>query len=281
MNFAFRNSLFFLFLLCCCKPTTEQLAVINLQSQQLINGNSVPNIALSYGQRATIGSLGYADVRNCTAVMIDERRIITAAHCLDGVSRLFLRDFHLVMPDMTVAVPVDSFSIHPHFDFAVAILGAQPEAGIDFEYLQLNQNFLTEDLVGTNIAIAGAGVGTDSALGITFGEFEITEISEDLIRVNGIDEAAACRGDSGGPYLQQHDFDQLQVIALESKGDIQCGGKSSGVRLDVVADWIQEMNSTPLPQKNSSCELQSEGNTECAGEGERKCFAGWWRERDC
>lgn len=70
----------------------------------------------------------------------------------------------------------------------------------------------------------------------------------------------------------------VRVVALESRGGVECDGPNWGVRVDAFAAWLRELVSRPVLSDSVACAADT---TACAGQTAATCRGGWWRTRDC
>ncbi len=255
----------------------------------IVNGSRDPtNVILSQSQMRAIGYLAYASGENfCTGTLISARIVITARHCIDGVSASRTYFGIGVDPENPDALlPVQEIHAHPSVDFAVLFLGADAlDQGISVTPLDMNRETLSSDWIGRWVDASGYGQTYSDATGRFFASVELIaydnapdwDISVDGHGIQGI-----CYGDSGGPILWQADVDSpVLVLGTEQYGDSSCVDRDYLTRVDYVADWVDEITANGLPAPLQTCgDITFEG--ECSDSATVSwCGGGYLRQQDC
>lgn len=163
----------------------------------------------------------------CTGVILDEKRVLTAAHCVVGKSEIKVN-----------GEQVSNISVHPNyrrddqlaaFFFDVAIIRVENESPL----LEIGSAER-----GDVVTVYGLGMDKDESIGnLQQGLLRITDVSPNHLLSTGKDnQAQVCFGDSGGPVFK----DQKLVGLISSGSQIKCGGNDRVLitRLDVVNSWI-------------------------------------------
>lgn len=169
----------------------------------LINGEVVPN-----GERPEVVMISMSGAR-CTATVVSDRVIITAAHCVSNGGKA-----SFTYGQNSYTSTCKRSPIYPRRDHDLAIClvsekidGAKP-ASVDTTKLEVGE---TVEILGYGCTRPGGG-GADGKL--RRGEAKVTGFSGyDVVTENG---AALCFGDSGGPMMKAK-----RLVAVNSKGNIR------------------------------------------------------------
>jgi len=199
----------------------------------------------------------------CSGVLIGERLVLTAAHCVPGSPRGELEVRFGEWPD---ADPdhyrgIAASQIHPSYD--------RQYDDHDLALLWLNAAAPAQPvpLPGAGLGEIGAGraarvVGFGQAGGATGSAGEELEGTVDITSVGSAtltyEPAAAmtCRGDSGGPLFIEVERAWL-LAGITTSGDVACEREGVAVRVDVhEADFVlpnQSPSAWPPPPSDDDC----------------------------
>ena len=197
---------------------------------------------------AEVGWLAFEDGFSCSAVLIDARRALTAAHCVyafvaepNALSVVFSAG---TRPDVGDAVAVTAIHLAPDFttvpshDLAVLDLAASPpDAPVPYRVQPLG-----EDDVGGTLRLVGFGLsaiddpGEDRPRRVA----EVTLDEVDAVSLRRFSEGAGlCYGDSGAAVYLDGPAG-LELVAVGTEGDAECSARGAGVRTDAFATFLND-----------------------------------------
>ena len=240
------------------------LAINNGQNDETNMFSNVGTIVLDFG----VGDAFQA----CTGTLIDDRAILTAAHCVIGVHDqiasgaiteddvYFSFDANDPMNNVASWIPVVGTSSHPDYvgipafyDVGLLFLGADAPAGL--EPAELAPSGYLDELVAngtiskrdrTEFTVVGYGLersfpqrAFDDPGGIrrryatgTFQNLEPQFLHLNQVQSVGQDNGGTCYGDSGGPGFFDNG-DSLILTSVTSWGDWECVATDKRQRIDL------------------------------------------------
>jgi MYXO-CTERM domain-containing protein len=174
----------------------------------------------------------------CTASLVGDRTILTAAHCVTPEQR-----HTFVLGEQRIEV--DRLTRHPEYsdfgairnDVAVGLLRRQP-TGITPARLGVFAPELGDKvtLVGLGQTSNGGGSGFKrKAVNIVWGKTNLTLTYRGAAGESG----NLCYGDSGGPSFALINGQDVQV-GVHSYGVGVCGQQATDMRVDAYLDWIRK-----------------------------------------
>ncbi|MEM9692439.1 MAG: serine protease [Myxococcota bacterium] len=218
-----------------CTSPSDEASDVATQRQDIVGGQATASLP-------AVGALVRFGSPSCTGTVIAPRKVLTAAHCLDGVSAQSL-----------------SFVIGARVDRAEAVIGVRrivPHPNYnrrtianDIGYIELDRDApvaplplipaLDQSFVGRDLIHVGYGAtsGRGGGSGIKrFVNIPMTALSSTTYRYSAPGRNT-CSGDSGGPALAQVG-DQLFVTGVTSYGDARCTQFGVNTRVDTYTDFL-------------------------------------------
>ena len=183
----------------------------------------------------------------CTGVVVAPQVVLTAGHCLEGVSGtvdVYWGD-DLIDGVYEYARHSNDYHIYPHYDPAdysgdIAALGLSEVSPTD--PIPINCDPPDASWVDPTDPLTGVGFGTiypDPGSGGVKLEAPIAFDSWDSDFLYHSDpDHGFCNGDGGAPVLTDHGGDWA-VAAVASHGDAHCVGFGAATRTDQHVDWLE------------------------------------------
>ena len=238
-----------------------------------------------------VGALTRFGSTHCTGTVVGPRTVVTAAHCLHGVSASSLK-FVLggKVSAPTATIGVASVKAHPSYDDAtiandigvVTLATDAPVAPMKM-VTSMNGSWIGKELVfvgyGVSNGVNQTGAGTKRYVrmpieGVTSTQFEY-----------GLPGKNTCNGDSGGPAFAEINGETL-LAGVTSYGDATCKQYGVDTRVDAYKSFIGVPGSPAADPCNGEtfagrcdgetvvwCENQQVQSSDCAAQSKVCSFS--------
>uniref|UniRef100_UPI00356628AD trypsin-like serine protease n=1 Tax=Halobacteriovorax sp. TaxID=2020862 RepID=UPI00356628AD len=247
-------SLIFLVLLTSCSGRFES---ISNDGSKAISSNIYGGERVDEGEWESVVSISKlnsdheVDQSFCTGTLIDERTVLSAAHCFKRNKQYYLRSSVITTQNVDATertyTKIKDIRIHPNYKgedspFDFAIIDLEDNASIDPDKI-ISPSSIREVSVGDSVHLVGFGRIEDGSNGI---KFEVgTSVRENqrdefLAGGNGKD---TCAGDSGGPVFIKNDSGHYEFFGVTSRApddaDSYCGDKTVYGKVSTAMKWVR------------------------------------------
>lgn len=209
-------------------------------------------------------AVGNDDSFTCSGTLIAPTVVVTARHCDDGITKVFLKGNDIVHPEDGETIPVIAEYENPDVDLRVLVL-AHP-ASVPPRHVAQGDEVYAPSMVtvagfGTIDANGRVGYGTkrevdvplvslDSGRPDDFYNFGGRAGRELIAGQRGL-ARDSCKGDSGGPlYIINRAGTEYYLLGATSRGirrrQTECGDGGIYVRVDTCLDWIREVTGVDI-----------------------------------
>ena len=230
-------------------------------TQAVVGGSEVAS-----GDWPDTAAVYFGEQVGCTGVLIAPNAVLSAGHCVDGITavKLDTNDYQQGGERIAVSEVIEYPNSQRSYDLAILIL----EEDSSVEPRVIARGCALDDVKeSADVTIVGYGAldpagweyDTRMMEGFTtVDDPECTDMSSGCensispggeIGAGGSDEVDSCYGDSGGPLYLNTDYGDF-LIGITSRGynsSSDCGGGGIYVRPDAVIDWLEENIGESLP----------------------------------
>ena len=210
-------------------------------------------------------AIGNADYYSCSGTLIAPTVVVTARHCDEGITRVFLKGGSISDLATGEEIPVVAEYAHPEVDLRVLVL-AYPSTVTPCHVAQGHEVYAPAQVVlagfGTIDANGEVGYGTKREVAVEltsldcsapgdFLEYGCKEGTELVAGHRGLG-LDSCNGDSGGPLYIPAPYteDSYYLLGATSRGirkyGSKCGDGGVYVRVDKCLDWIRQVTGVDI-----------------------------------
>lgn len=223
------------------------LAGCETSSEPDLDSLSTPIVGgwIEAGMESSLAILEYGDPV-CSGTLVDSRLVVTAGHCVFGVSSPLQVFFgvNANRPGTGQVVDVDSYTIHPNFNYNtldadIAVMELAADAPVTPSPM-LPAGVFDNSWVGQPLRFVG--YGSTNWYGNGSGRKRAVDIDVDAVDADTFtfydSTHQTCYGDSGGGAFAEYDG-QYQLIGVTSYGDYYCDTYGVDTRVDAYLTWVE------------------------------------------
>lgn len=216
--------------------------------EEIAQGNSKIVGGFSTSSLPAIGAIVYQGDMHCTGTVIEPRKVLTAAHCVDGFNpkrMSFIIGSSISKPSKTISVV--SGKAHPKYNASsitndIALLELSEDAPVT--PIRASTTALTSNDVGRTMWFVGYGV-TNGFTSAGSGQKRAVQMDVSAVKKTTFEYSDSgkntCFGDSGGPALIADAAGKNFVVAgVTSWGDANCTQFGVDTRVDAYASFIND-----------------------------------------
>jgi hypothetical protein len=202
---------------CASESQPSPACEVRVVAEALTNGGSRADyLKLEPSQENALVWIHVGGVPQCSGVLVADRIVLTAKHCLQNTSEAISVSFGPGATQLEFQTPAWKFAEHPERDVMVLQLEASPSEAIAVAALPVAKSLPAELKNGSLVQLAGFGDDGEHAARRTFLVEQVSEIGSHAIEVSTSGLAGACFGDSGGPRIHSGCSRPARPAALES-----------------------------------------------------------------
>ena len=193
-------------------------------------------LPLTPGQKQAIG-----DFEGCTGILINQRWVLTAAHCNIRTWNKFCIGEEASSPD--TCLEIEEVVNHYRVDLALLKLKVPvDEVNPEVSPVPLFRAGFDSGWIGRKVEVAGYGTMENGHDGTRkFAVERIVELGRSMVTVFADGERGVCFGDSGGPLLVLGEDGRVRVGGVLSHGDSSCVGYDSFIRVALFKEWVESI----------------------------------------
>ena len=202
----------------------------------------------------------------CTGTLIDEKTVLSAAHCFSRVKDYYMRSAAVTLEDtddsLRFYTKIKNIRIHPQYE--------GEDSGYDFALIDLEEStgVTTEDIIpasqlskvsiGQEIDLVGFGKIEDGSNGVKFEVKTQIRGEERFEFTAGGEGRDTCSGDSGGPAFIKNELGEYEFYGVTSRtpddASTFCGDKTIYGKVSTAMKWVKAERLIDLAIKKSSKE---------------------------